>query len=508
MKAKKIFGLLAAGMMALPLLFGAMGAGTSVDAAEVPKDVDVTLHKLAWKDEMPGELPNDGKQMPEFAEDGTTLSGVEFTVYDVTAKYHELIFASTAENPQQSAVNTIVNDSTSGKPTYAASIVDGENTDTKGTTGTTGEVKFGNLPLKKMVGGISKDAVYLFIETDAPVEVREKAAPIVLAMPIYTVGDDSTLNTDIHLYPKNVTMEDTKEITNITAKVEDDKGNLVGMNVNIGDEIDYKITIHVPKDIASFNTFSVKDTPSAGLVLKQGSISLPNTLEADDYSLTVGGTSNPNGFEIVFDTEKGIRDFAGEPITITYKMTLTGDINPNDIHGNEALFTIGSKPNEIKGPGVVTGGYQFKKTDAHTGAGLAGAEFVVKNGDKYAVFGASTTGEYTFTGVWADSKDATGTKITSGSAGVLNIKGFENGNYFLEETKAPEGYVLLTENVGFKVEYGKYGNTILATNVANTPKGLLPSTGGNGIFAFLAIGLGLMLGAFVWYKNSKKQAQV
>ncbi|KAF1304493.1 SpaH/EbpB family LPXTG-anchored major pilin [Enterococcus sp. JM9B] len=504
MKAKKIFGLLAAGMMALPLLFGAMGAGNVVDAAEVPKDVSVTLHKLAWEDEMPGELPNDGKQMPEFADGWTPLSGVEFTVYDVTAKYHEL--ASATGGTSQGAVNTIVADSTTGKPTYAASIVDGENTDTKGTTGTTGEVKFGNLPLKKMVGGISKDAVYLFIETDAPVEVREKAAPIVLAMPIYTVGDDSTLNTDIHLYPKNVTMEDTKEITTAfeTVTVNGETYN----NVNIGDTIEYKITVNVPKFVGQLSVFSVEDVPAEGLALNPTSITLSGDLTKDmDYTID---TKDRAGFLIDFDVAKGITGLAGKEITITYSMTLTGDIDPQSIFGNDVSIKIGDKTNEVEGPGIVTGGHKFIKTDAHTGKGLAGAEFVVTNADRshYAVFEQADSGDYIFAGTWSEFKTAA-TTITSGTDGVLNIKGFTDGSYYLEETKAPsDKYVLLTEPQHFVVTHGEYGETNVATNVANTPKGLLPSTGGNGIFAFLAIGLGLMLGAFVWYKNSKKQASV
>lgn len=94
MKAKKIFGLLAAGMMALPLLFGAMGAGNVVDAAEVPKDVSVTLHKRAFEDEFPEGYPklNTGEIITDFG--GTALPDVEFTVYDVTAKYHELASAT------------------------------------------------------------------------------------------------------------------------------------------------------------------------------------------------------------------------------------------------------------------------------------------------------------------------------------------------------------------------------------------------------------------------------
>lgn len=99
------------------------------------------------------------------------------------------------------------------------------------------------------------------------------------------------------------------------------------------------------------------------------------------------------------------------------------------------------------------------------------------------------------------------TEIVSGTDGTFSVIGLKNGDYSLIETEAPSGYVELATAVPFTVTHGEFGDMDLET-VPNTPKGLLPSTGGNGIFAFLAIGLGLMLGAFIWYKNSKKQAQV
>ena len=44
--------------------------------------------------------------------------------------------------------------------------------------------------------------------------------------------------------------------------------------------------------------------------------------------------------------------------------------------------------------------------------------------------------------------------------------------------------------------------------VNNFRKGLLPSTGGSGIYAFLIIGAMMMGGAYIWFKRSKEQAEV
>ena len=65
----------------------------------------------------------------------------------------------------------------------------------------------------------------------------------------------------------------------------------------------------------------------------------------------------------------------------------------------------------------------------------------------------------------------------------------------------------LDEDVDFTVEHGQYGSQELKS-VLNTPKGLLPSTGGNGIYAFLLIGAALMIGSYAWFKKSKTQAEV
>ena len=60
--------------------------------------------------------------------------------------------------------------------------------------------------------------------------------------------------------------------------------------------------------------------------------------------------------------------------------------------------------------------------------------------------------------------------------------------------------------IEFTVEHGKYATSEL--EVKNTPKGLLPSTGGSGIYAFLIIGAGMMVGAYIWFKKSREQAEV
>ncbi|AOM24315.1 LPXTG cell wall anchor domain-containing protein [Enterococcus faecium] len=39
-------------------------------------------------------------------------------------------------------------------------------------------------------------------------------------------------------------------------------------------------------------------------------------------------------------------------------------------------------------------------------------------------------------------------------------------------------------------------------------RGSLPATGGNGLLAFLLIGISLMIGAYSWYRKSKMKSEV
>lgn len=511
MKTKKIFGFIAAILMALPLFIGALGAGKVANAVEVPPPtaVNVTLHKRVWEEELPGKLPNDGVNMPDFGTNaGVPLNGVTFAVYDVAASYYALLATVNPTTSKNYTIEEAIQHIQSNVSLYASStnLITEKETGGEDAGSPLGQAVFENLSLKKIIDGKERDAVYLFVETDAPSKVKQLAAPIVLAMPIYTEGENPTLNPDIHLYPKNLIKEDTKVIPELEAVKLDEET----YNYEIGAKIPYAINVHIPSNIATLSEFTITDVPDLGLdlvdltevVITVDTVPNPTTLSTPTHytigAHTVAGSGN--GFRVNF-VPSSLAEFAGNQITISYEMVLTADIDPDAVFNNTA--TVGT--HTVTGPKVATGGHRFTKTDAHTGNGLAGAEFVVKNEDgEFATFTQnSSTGLYSFSG-WEDD-EADATTIISGENGVLNIIGLTDGSYKLVETAAPGKYVL-GGPVSFTVTHGQYGETNL--EVTNTPKGLLPETGGNGILAFLAIGLSLMLGAFVWYKKTKKPMEV
>ena len=101
---------------------------------------------------------------------------------------------------------------------------------------------------------------------------------------------------------------------------------------------------------------------------------------------------------------------------------------------------------------------------------------------------------------------ADATTVVSGSDGSFKVIGLTNGDYVLNETKAPSSdYVLLKDGtITFTVEHGKYGSAVL--EVKNTQKGLLPSTGGAGILGYLALGLLMIMVSVLWYRKNGKIA--
>ncbi|MCH4177751.1 MAG: SpaH/EbpB family LPXTG-anchored major pilin [Streptococcaceae bacterium] len=464
------------------------------------ENVNVTINKRIWDEgKTPSDIQNTGETM-DFG--GDPLNGSEFTVYNVTEKYYELI----QNSDQKTAIAAIQADAEAVAPAYATKVA-------AQVTAGQGQATFGNLPVKNDAGQYN---VYLFIETKTPdnITVTKRSVPIVLAMPIYKLDANQNptdvINSDIQLYPKNETAEDTKEFSNAGdfSNVTIDGQEFA--NVTTGDTLNYKLTVNIPANIGDANavqSFKVHDKPSDGLALVDGTVKVGDLVEGTDYTIIYAN----GGFTVELNlTSDKVKALAGQKLQLTYDMKLTAEVDPDQLQNNKASVQINNTPEqEITPPKPVgTGGYQFVKKDAQTGKTLKGAEFVVANSDqsKFAVFTTNANNEYVFS-KWVDTKDAA-TKVVSDDNGSIKVIGLVNGSYVLNETKTPsDDYVILKDGtIEFTVEHGKYATSEL--EVKNTPKGLLPSTGGSGIYAFLIIGAGMMVGAYIWFKKSREQAEV
>ncbi|TXX29257.1 hypothetical protein D4M43_26125, partial [Escherichia coli] len=222
-------------LLTLPLLTGGFGA-TLVKAddtankaadqnASPAQTVNIDLHKLVFNN---GEAPttplaNDGLTKPEFANTSVPLNGAEFTMYDVTAKYNQLLAAGKSAKEAVAAIQQ-------------QGGVDGNKVTTVTTAGQ-GVAHFADVPLSNN----GAFAAYLFVETKVPSGVTDKATPLVIAMPVYnsdvafmkgnTAGgnDLSTIN----LYPKN-------EANELVKKEKDDQV----LSYTVGKKVCYKVTVN------------------------------------------------------------------------------------------------------------------------------------------------------------------------------------------------------------------------------------------------------------------------
>ncbi len=156
----------------------------------------------------------------------------------------------------------------------------------------------------------------------------------------------------------------------------------------------------------------------------------------------------------------------------------------------------------------------FKYEEGDPNKPLAGAEFVLSmtgdDGETYYAVAESVEDDgntvYKVTS-WTTSKDEA-TALTSGNDGYIRIQNINLGTYTLTETKAPAGYLLLSDSISFTLTIDTDGNVIITVTVdgdnegidaeggtlrvANTSVVTLPNTGGEGVWLFLVLGLALV----------------
>ena len=96
----------------------------------------------------------------------------------------------------------------------------------------------------------------------------------------------------------------------------------------------------------------------------------------------------------------------------------------------------------------IIGSVRLTKVDASTRETLAGAEFALYNEAGTRIYATGSAGSYR-----ATSTTSNGVFITDGS-GSLTISDLPYGTYYFVETKAPDGYALSSERLGFTILRG------------------------------------------------------
>ena len=332
----------------------------------------------------------------------------------------------------------------------------------------------------------------------------------------------------------------------------------------IGDTVTYQLTSKVP-DMTGYNSYTFKftDTLSKGLDLKAIlSVKVGDTElkagKAGDNTYLPTYTTNENGthtLTISFNEfYNNFKDRTGDTITVVYTATLNKDaeigMNPNT---NKAVVEYSNNPSTggtgTSEPSIVdvhTFNFTIFKyyLKDETKTALANAEFELYKAnaagdaaDTDAKINIVDEGKGVYRQATADeakATDFTSAKIVSDADGKVLVKGLDAGTYYLRETKAPDGYNLLLDDVkveikavyddttgkltSYSVDYTYNGKTTTGTAITaadNSPEvavenkagAQLPSTGSKGALMVTLAGIVLFGALTVSKAFGKKKAK-
>ena len=340
-----------------------------------------------------------------------------------------------------------------------------------------------------------------------------------------------------------VTVDETTTTVNLKTEAPSIEKTADKTTVNIGDVVTYNVKGVIP-DTTGYDQYQyiihdelstgldfVNDTTGTALGEAATTVNVKVAFGADvtdeGTAPTTATLDSTNKRKMSLDLSAWVKanqtNNKGKEFTVTYyakvnKDAIVTEKNKAQLeYGNKPGETTTTTPSEAKTP---TYPLDINKIKKGTEEKLAGAKFSLytseedaKNGENaikvsgsngnYIVDPASTTTEF------ESAKSIDGKKYN------LHVNGLAAGDYWLVETKAPEGFNKLTNPI--KVTITKAGDTewtVSKDNAEETDKiidienstgSLLPSTGGRGAIVFAVIAALLVFGVAVSFIRDKRK---
>lgn len=284
-------------------------------------------------------------------------------------------------------------------------------------------------------------------------------------------------------------------------------------------------------------TFVVKIHDLAALV-NDGKIAVGNQIRVD-----FNATLNENA-EIGLDgnTNTTYIAYTNDPYTTTDSDANNDEPGGNSEEDTAIVFTFAGDIDKINGKNVSLDGAEFELYVMSKDASGTPIKTKVNLGYKDDTDGTAsdplgTDGVYN--GYYFVDPNGTAV-ITSSSLYNIMIQGLDSGVYYLRETKAPQGYNLLTDDIEFSIEatyltdrqgwdaatmsvdeallalVGIFNSSApedmlsdgtIHGRVVNNGGPLLPGTGGIGVTIFYAVGFVLMISAAGYFIVAKKHSR-
>lgn len=339
---------------------------------------------------------------------------------------------------------------------------------------------------------------------------------------------------------------------------------------SIGDSIEFELIGSLPENFFDYDTYYYQfiDTMCKGLTLDIAGGS-STSLDTGDFTIYVGDTTNGRGTTVINTNCYTVTDNSGSGFIITFgDLTDIEDTNGDDITLNadsliyviytaylneDAVIGLDGNENEVyliysNNPNsggkddhgqtpedkniVFTYELDTTKIDVSTQEGLEGAEFKLYYEESSTKYYVQVDSSNKVTDWTTDETDAS--VLTSGTDGLFKVIGLDDGTYYLEETKAPTGYNLLSEAVKVMISATTKNNqqwtttvdaalTNLSVTVADNEPGTasastgiveitvvnksgstIPETGGIGTTIFYVVGSVLVAGAGVLLITKKR----